>query len=238
VGAKAVTSETRINEWFVPRFGPPRFRAFVGLLFLPYTGMCISFTVIGAMLAPAVQWDRVGAIALIYAPALGIGAHAADTIGSKKAKPWGSYFTRKQMLMLLAASVAGAYAIGMYYIVLYAPALAIVAVLEGFFLFAYNFELWNGRFHNDFWFAVSWGALPVAAGYVIQTNSFGVLPAVAATAAAIVSYAEIRLSRPYKELKKSGDDVAAKKLESKLKILSISTIAFALVLVAARLAMP
>jgi hypothetical protein len=190
------------------------------------------------MLAPAVQWDRVGAIALIYALALGIGAHAADTIGSKKAKPWGSYFTRKQMLMLLAASVAGAYAIGMYYIVLYAPALAIVAVLEGFFLFAYNFELWNGRFHNDFWFAVSWGALPVAAGYVIQTNSFGVLPAVAATAAAIVSYAEIRLSRPYKELKKSGDDVAAKKLESKLKILSISTIAFALVLVAARLAMP
>ena len=31
---------TRMNEWFVPKFGPTRFRVFVGLLFLPYTGMC------------------------------------------------------------------------------------------------------------------------------------------------------------------------------------------------------
>ncbi len=232
-----MTSETRINEWFVPRFGPPRFRAFVGLLFLPYTGMCVSFTVIGAMLAPEVHWDRAGAIALIYALALGIGAHAADTIGSKKAKPWGSYFTRMQMLALMAASLAGAYAIGIYYIVLYVPALAIIAVLEGFFLFAYNFELWGGMFHNNFWFAVSWGALPVAAGYVIQTGSFGALPAIAAAAAAVASYAEIRLSRPYKELKKSGDNAAAKKLESRLKALSIATVAFSLVLVAARLTM-
>lgn len=233
-----MTSETRINEWFVPRFGPPKFRAFVGLLFLPYTGMCVSFTVIGAMLAPDVHWERAGAIALIYALALGIGAHAADTIGSKKSKPWGSYFTRRQMLALIAASLAGAYAIGIYYIVLYTPALAVIAVLEGFFLFAYNFELWNGRFHNNFWFAVSWGALPVAAGYVIQTNSFAVWPALAATAAAVASYYEIRMSRPYKELKKAGDNLAAKKLENKLKILCVSTIAFSLVLVAARLVMP
>lgn len=233
-----MTSETRINEWFVPRFGPPKFRAFVGLLFLPYTGMCVSFTVIGAMLAPDVHWERAGAIALIYALALGIGAHAADTIGSKKSKPWGSYFTRRQMLALIAASLAGAYAIGIYYIVLHTPALAVIAVLEGFFLFAYNFELWNGRFHNNFWFAVSWGALPVAAGYVIQTNSFAVLPALAATAAAVASYSEIRLSRPYKELKKAGDNLVAKKLENKLKILCVSTIAFSLVLVAARLVMP
>jgi hypothetical protein len=233
-----VTGETRINEWFVPRFGPPKFRAFVGLLFLPYTGMCISFTIIGAMLAPDVHWERAGAIALIYALALGVGAHAADTIGSKKAKPWGSYFTRRQMLALMAASLAGAYAVGIYYIVLYAPALAVIAALEGFFLFAYNFEFWGGRFHNNFWFAVSWGALPVAAGYVIQTNSFDLLPAAAATAAAVASYAEIRLSRPYKELKKSGDDSAARKLENKLKVLSVSAIAFSLAFVAARLAMP
>jgi hypothetical protein len=232
-----MTSETRLNEWFVPRFGPPRFRAFVGLLFLPYTGMCVSFTVIGAMLAPDVHWERAGAIALIYALALGVGAHAADTIGSKKAKPWGRYFTRRQMLALMAGSLVAAYAIGTYYIVVYSPALAIIAALEGFFLLAYNFELWNGRFHTNFWFAVSWGALPVAAGYVIMTNSFGVLPAVAAAAAAVASYAEIRISRPYKELKKAGSDAAARKLEAGLKIISISTMTFALVLVAARLAM-
>ena len=35
----------RTTEWFVPRFGPPRFRAIVGLLFLPYTGMVLAYTV-------------------------------------------------------------------------------------------------------------------------------------------------------------------------------------------------
>lgn len=230
-------TESRINEWFVPQFGPARFRAFVGLLFLPYTGMCISFTIIGSVLASEIHWDRVGAIALIYALALGVGAHAADSVGSKKAKPWGSYFTRRQMLVLMASSVAAAYAIGAYYIVLYVPLLAVVAVLEGFFLFAYNFELWGGRFHNDFWFAVSWGALPVMAGYVMQAGAVGALPLGVAAAAALASYAEIRMSRPYKQLKKAGGDPAgAKALENRLKALSLSAIAFSLVVLAARLA--
>src|SRR5919108_1140664 len=114
-------NETRINEWFVPKFGPTRFRVFVGLLFLPYTGMCISFTIIGSMLVGEVAWDRVGAIALIYALALGVSAHIADSIGSKKAKPWGSYFTKSQLLALMVVTLVAAYAIGTYYIVLFVP---------------------------------------------------------------------------------------------------------------------
>lgn len=228
---------SRMNEWFVPRFGPPRFRAFVGLLFLPYTGMCVAFTLVGSMLAPSdVHWDRAGAIVVIYALALGVGAHAADAIGSKKAKPWGAYFTRRQMAALLILSLAGAYAIGIYYIVLYVPALAIVAALEGFLLFAYNFEIWGGRFHTNFWFAVSWGALPVMAGYVIQTgNVLSLAPLAAAAGAGLASMAEIRMSRPYKQLKREGGNPAlARKLEGRLKLLSLATIAFSLLLLAAR----
>jgi hypothetical protein len=228
---------TRINEWFVPAFGPDRFRAFVGMLFLPYTGMCVSFAVIGSLAALEIHWDRVGAIALIYALALGIGAHAADSIGSKKAKPWGAFFTKKQLMALMASSLAAAYAIGAYYIIVtYAPLLAIVAALEGFFLLAYNLEMFGGRFHNDFWFALSWGALPVMAGYLIQNGGPGITVVAAAAGAAVASYAEIRLSRPYKQLKKSG--APAKALETRLKILSLSTIAFCVCLLAARAAMP
>jgi hypothetical protein len=226
-----------MNEWFVPRFGPPRFRAFVGLLFLPYTGMCVAFTLVGAMLAPDVHWDRAGAIALIYALALGVGAHAADAIGSKKEKPWGAYFTRRQMIVLMVLSLACAYAIGIYYIILYVPALAVIAILEGFLLFAYNFEILGGRFHTNFWFAVSWGALPVMAGYVIQTgdNIVSLAPVAAAAGAGLASMAEIRMSRPYKQLKKEGGNSAiAKRLEGRLKFLSLATIAFSLALVAAR----
>jgi hypothetical protein len=231
-----IKNETRINEWFVPKFGPARFRVFVGLLFLPYTGMCVSFTVIGSMFAGDIAWDRVGAIALIYALALGISAHVADTLGSKKIKPWGSYFTRAQLLALMIGTLVASYAIGAYYIILFVPLLAIIAVLEGFFLFAYNFETFGGRFHNNFWFAISWGALPLLAGYVMQTNSISVFVLAAAAAASLVSYAEIRMSRPYKQIKRNGGDLQyAKNLENGLKAVSLGTIAFALAAVAYRM---
>jgi hypothetical protein len=229
-------TESRMNEWFVPKFGPPRFRAFVGLLFLPYTGMCIAFTLIGTMLAPEIHWDRVAAIATIYAMALGVGAHAADAIGSKKSKPWDPYFARNQMIGMLTISLASAYAIGIYYIVVHVPALAVIAVLEGFLLFAYNFEILGGRFHTNFWFSVSWGALPVLAGYIIQTGGISAAaPIVAAAGAAIASLAEIRMSRQYKQLKKEGGNFAlASRLEKKLKLLSLGAIAFSLLIVIVR----
>ena len=224
-----IMNKTRINEWFVPKFGPTRFRVFVGLLFLPYTGMCISFAVIGSMFAGEIAWDRVGAIALIYALALGVSAHVADSIGSKKTKPWGSYFTKAQLQMLMAVSLAGAYAIGIYYIALFVPLLMIIAVLEGFFLFAYNFETFGGRFHNNFWFSVSWGALPVLAGYVMQTNSVNIPVLIASCLTGLVSYVEIRISRPYKQMKQIGCyPERARKLENGLKVISLCSIASAI----------
>src|SRR5687768_17611184 len=99
----------RRGEWFVPSFGPERFRLAVGLLFLPYTGMVLSYTVIGSMLAPAIHWGRVGAVVLIYFLALGIGAHALDALGSRGVKPWGEAFSRAQLWTLATASIAGAY---------------------------------------------------------------------------------------------------------------------------------
>jgi len=231
-----ITNGTRMNEWFVPKFGPTRFRVFVGLLFLPYTGMCVSFTIIGSMLAGEIAWDRVGAIALIYTLALGVSAHVADSLGSKKAKPWGSYFTKAQLLALMAATLAAAYAIGIYYIVLFVPLLAVIAALEGFFLFAYNFEAFGGRLHNNFWFAVSWGSLPALAGYVMQANSISIVALFVSGLTWLVSYAEIRMSRPYKQLLQSGNHPEhAKRLERGLKIISLVTIAFALTLASYRI---
>src|ERR1700758_127875 len=65
----------RTAEWFVLKFGPPRFRVFVGLLFLPYTAMVLAYAVIGAMLAPGIDWNRVGARSP-SAPPLADGAHS------------------------------------------------------------------------------------------------------------------------------------------------------------------
>jgi hypothetical protein len=107
--------------------------------------------------------------------------------------------------------------------------LAIIAVLEGFFLFAYNYEISGGLFHNDFWFAVSWGALPLLAGYIIQTNSISLLPLAVACLTGVSSYSEIRISRPYKQLKQNNSDPArADRLENGLKAISLGTIASAI----------
>ena len=223
----------RINEWFVPKFGPLKFRLFIGLLFLPYTGMCVSFTILGSMLAPTILWDRAGIIALIYFLALGIAAHVLDSIGSKKVKPWGNYFSKKQLWILSLSTLIPAYAIGIYYMVIYVPLLWVIAISEGFFVFAYNMEWFNRKFHTDGWFAFSWGSLPLLAGYIIQTNDVSLIAGMVATATGFVSYVEIKTSRPYKELKRGNYDrkLTQKQLivkmnyyERVLKRLSIGTI--------------
>jgi hypothetical protein len=199
----------RLNEWFVPGFGPPRFRAAVGLLFLPYTGMVLAFTLLGAMLAERVHWDRVAAILAIYFLALGIGAHALDALGSREARPWGDMFSRRQLRLLAGLSIAVAYAIGIPYMLGPAPMLWWIAALEGFFLLAYNLEWFEGRFHTDGWFALSWGALPVLAGHVLQTNGVSLAALLVAGAAGALSLVEIKASRPYKRLKAAAASGAA-----------------------------
>ena len=224
-------SKDRSREWYVPASGPAGFRFFVGLLFLPYTGMVLAYTVIGSMMASPIYWDRVAAIVLIYFLGLGIGAHALDALGSKTIKPWGTAFSARQLWMLAIGSLLGAYAIGIYYMVLYTPLLWVVAILEGFFVFAYNLEWFRGRFHTDGWFAFSWGSLPVLAGYILQTNSVSVAVLLIAAAMGLLSLVEIKASRPYKELKRTAPGLAdidrrqiTEKLESVLKFLSLGVI--------------
>jgi len=222
----------RLNEWFVPAFGPVRFRAAIGLLFLPYTGMVLAFTLIGSMLAETIHWDRVAAILAIYFLALGIGAHALDALGSRGPKPWGAAFSTRQLWLLSAGSVSLAYAIGIYYMVRHAPLLCWIAIVEGFFLVAYNLEWFRGRFHTDGWFAVSWGGLPVLAGYVLQTNSLSLPALLIATAMAMLSLVEIKASRPYKALKRTVESesssamarVHIQQFEAILKAVSLGVI--------------
>ena len=235
-----MTNDTnRLNEWFVPKFGPIKFKAFVGMLFLPYTGMCISFTIIGSLLSTVIFWDRIIAIFLIYFFGLGISAHALDNLGSK-IKPWGNYFTKNELKLMTISGILISYTIGLYYVINDVPLLLIIGILEGFFLFAYNLELFNGYFHTDFWFALSWGSLPLVAGYIIQTNSLSIIVLLCSIIVFILSYLEIRFSREYKKFKKITQiEIESRKrsnkLEFYLKSLSLSTITFAVLFLIFRL---
>lgn len=194
----------RQSEWFVPKFGPRRFRAAIGLLFLPYTGMVLSFAVIGSVLADEIHRVRLAAIVLVYFLGLGIAAHALDALGGKGVKPWGNAFSRKQLWRLAMGSLVSAYGIASYFMILYVPRLWVIAILEGFFVFAYNLEWFKGKFHTDGWFVFSWGFLPVLAGYIMQTNRLSIEVLIVGCSTSLFSLIEIKTSRPYKELKRGS----------------------------------
>lgn len=226
-----MNNDSRINEWYVPKFGPTKFKIFIGLLFLPYTGMCISFVILGGLLSPNTNFERLFVICIIYFMSLGVAAHFADNIGSKKIKPWGDVISKKQSWIIIIASLFFSYLLGFYYILYFTPLLLLIGILEGFFLFAYNFEIFNGFFHTDFWFSISWGMLPCISGFIIQTNSITVSSLLISLVTFVLGYMEIRLSRPYKKYKRNNVNLGkAKSYEKYLKILSLGTMFFTLIL--------
>lgn len=196
---------TRGNEWYVPKFGPRRFRLFIGMTFIPYTLMNVSYVVIGSMLTPSgVHWDRVVVIAVVYLLSVGVSAHALDALAPNK--PWGAFLTKRQLEALAAFALAPALVLGIYYALSFAPWLLVVGSAELFFLLSYNLELFKGRFHTETWFAFSWGFLPVVAGYVLQTDSLSPLALVGAVLGFTTAYVEINASKPYKVLRRQPRD--------------------------------
>ena len=212
----------RLSEWFVPKFGSRNFRLTIGILFLPYTGMVISFAIWGSL---SVEFDlnRLIAIGLLYFFAIGISAHCLDALGSKK-KPWGQISHTKIWLVSIISLIIS-FSIGLYYAFLDSWLLFPIGIIEGFFLFAYNLELFNGKFHNNASFVISWGVMPVFAGAAIQSNSISIETIILAAIAGFASYLLIITSRKYKILKQQNANFETYyKKETILKIVSSGVI--------------
>jgi hypothetical protein len=221
----------RLSEWFVPKFGTRNFRLGIGILFLPYTGMVVAFAAWGSLVVDY-SLERLGAICLLYFLALGISAHCLDALGSKT-KPWG-FLSKKKLWIISLITLSGAIIIGFHYAFLDSPLLIPIGIVEIFFLVSYNLELFNGKFHNNSSFVLSWGVLPVLAGTIIQINSITLESFALSGVAGILSYILIKTSRIYKNLKKqSAKTSLIYKKEIVLKLISsgviLSTILFFLI---------
>lgn len=210
--------QDRTSEWFVPKIGPRNFRIGVGMLFLPYTSIVTCFAIWGSLSGTFVL-DRLVAIGVIYFLAVGVSAHCLDAVGGKT-KPWGN-LPKKKILSVAISSLVIVFTIGMYYAFLDSPLLFPIGIAEGFFLFAYNLELFGGKFHNNISTIVSWGILPVFAGSAIQTNSISIEIIFLSIISSLITYVLITTSRKYKILKKEGIELA--KIKSKERILKIIT---------------
>ena len=221
----------RLSEWFVPKFGTRNFRLGIGILFLPYTGMVIAFAAWGSLVVDY-SLERLGAICLLYFLALGISAHCLDALGSKT-KPWG-FLSKKKLWIISLITLSGAIIIGFHYAFLDSPLLIPIGIVEIFFLVSYNLELFNGKFHNNSSFILSWGVLPVLAGTIIQINSITLESFALSVVAGILSYILIKTSCIYKNLKKQSAEISLiYKKEIVLKLISsgviLSTVLFFLI---------
>jgi hypothetical protein len=183
-----VTAEARPAFYAL---APGGWRDYVTLLHPPYTAWHLSFVAIGAGLAPDLSWGRLGAALAAFFLAVGIGAHALDEV---EGRPLGTRISARTLWALAAVSIGGAVAIGVAGALAFAPWLLAFVGFGAFIVVAYNLELLGARFHSDVWFALSWGAFPLLTGYFACAETLRPAALVGAAFAALLSYAQRRLS--------------------------------------------
>jgi hypothetical protein len=233
--------------WYALKRGG--WRDYVTLLHLPYTGWHLSYVVIGGCLAPVVAWDRLGAVVLAFALAVGVGAHALD---ERNGRPLRTRIPDRVLVALAAISIAAACAIGIAGAVTFEPGLALLIPVGLFLVLAYNLELARGRFHSDLWFGLAWGGFPVVNGYAAVAGNVRPVTLLAAAFAVVLSLAQRVLSTHVRYVRRrvvavrgeleladgsrvpldAGRLTAA--AETGLRLLSLTTVALAATLVAFR----
>ena len=180
-------------------------RDLVTLLHPPYTAWHLSYVALGAAAAPRIHADRLGAALGAFFLAVGISAHALDELNGR---PLGTQLKRGLLIGLAVAGLVGALAIGVVGAVVVSPLLVPLVVLGGLLVPAYNLELAGGRFHNDLWFALGWGAFPAFTGYFAQTLAIRPAGLLVAGGCCMLSLAQRRLSTPARELRRRTVEVS------------------------------
>lgn len=147
-----VRSRGKLARWF-------------NLLHWPYTLWHLSYVVIGATLAPAIDWALLGWSVLAFFLAVGIASHAADQLNGD---PLRLSLKRSYLVAAMAISLVAAAAIGItQFAVQPLPAWTLLLIPAGVLMaIGYGLE-WPGL-HGDVQFALWWAVFPLAAGYIAQ----------------------------------------------------------------------
>jgi hypothetical protein len=171
----------------------------------PYTAWHLSYVVLGASLAPAVDIVRLSATLVAFFLAVGISAHALDEL---KGRPLGTELPSAVLTGAAAAALIGAVALGVAGVTRVGPWLLPFIAVGIVFVFAYNLELLGGKLHGDFWFAMSWGAFPVLTAYFAQTGRISIGAVAAAAGAFALSFGQRSLSTPARLLRRRSSSVS------------------------------
>jgi len=147
-------------------------RDLVTVLHPPYTLWNLANVAFGAAAATQIHTDRFVSTLAAFFLAVGISAHALDEL---KGRPLSTELSDTALISLASISLAGAIGIGIAGCIIVSPTLVPLVLAGGFFVVAYNLELFGGRFHNDFWLAFAWAAFPALTSWWVNTLSFASL---------------------------------------------------------------
>jgi hypothetical protein len=185
-------------------------RDLVTVLHPPYTVWNLANVGFGAAAATQIHTDRFVATLAAFFLAVGISAHTLDELNGRPLK---TQLSDRALIALATVSLAGAIGIGVAGCIIVSPTLIPFVLAGGFFVVAYNLELFGGRFHTDFWLAFAWAAFPALTSWWVNTLSFASLKVdvagvlVAAGCFGLVSVQRI-LSTPVRRLRRKTVSVS------------------------------
>jgi hypothetical protein len=221
------TEEVRPAFYALGRGG---WRDYVTLLHPPYTLWHLSYVAVGAALAPRFHLDRLLWALAAFFLALGIAAHALDEL---KGRPLRTRIPSPVLVAVAAVSLGLACAIGIGAARAWGWWLLLFVVAGAVFVPAYNLEL---ALHTDWGFALTWGAFPALTGYFVEAQTLRVEAVAVAAYAFGLSLAQRALSTPVRRARREHETTEGiEALERTLRVLTWSSVALAVALVAARL---
>ncbi|MGI8863300.1 MAG: hypothetical protein ACR2JH_02700 [Solirubrobacteraceae bacterium] len=136
--------------------------------------------------------------------AVGVGAHAFDELHDR---PLRTRLSDRTLAVIGVAGLLGAVGIGVAGIVTVSITLAPLVLFGAAVCLAYNLELLGGRFHNDAWFALAWGAFPAVTGYWVNALRISVAGVLVAAACVGFSVLQRRLSTAARLLRRRTESV-------------------------------
>jgi hypothetical protein len=208
-------------------------RDWLTLLHPPYTLWHLSYVALGAALAPEFHTDRLLAALAAFFLALGVSAHALDEL---RGRPLRTEIPTWALMTVAVASLAGAVAIGISAAIAWGLGLLVFVAVGAVLVPAYNLELFGGRIHTDWGFALSWGAFPALTGYFVEAQTIRVDAIAVAAYATALSLAQRALSTVAREARRDRRTLTGTAAaERALRLGTVAAVAVAIAAVSARL---
>lgn len=193
--------------------GSPAFYARTGtpvgdlitLLHIPYTMWHLSYVVIGAALAPSVDWLILVGTVVAFAFGLGVGAHALDELHDRPLSTGLSELTLRVLgwgglALGGAVAVVAAFVISPVALAWGAAGVALAAA------YALERPHWV---HSTLGFGLAWGAFPVLVGYWGQAGMLSLAALTVAAAATVLSMVQRTLSTPARHVRRETHAASA-----------------------------